>query len=240
VQNLYDIIYKLSQNCNTNEKLEKVFIKVFDEKDKVKLFRYRALTIEQLDELVESLQRRGIDIDNLQKSTIKQMMISLSHGCTTQEARTIASGMTPAHVATLKGLVQLYGKQRDYSDEVDSIYTFKQELHKLIGLDKTLSDEQKEVLEEICSEVDALKFESKLSQSFALRKFLKSMYLKALLNKDELLNLQSKAIREKLVQIYKKVELLDSVVDVGMGLFDKVTFLGDFIIKVGYSWILTP
>lgn len=233
MQNLYATLHKLSQNCNTSKKLEEVFIEVFGEKDKVKLFRYRALAIEQLEELVDVLQTRGIDIDNLQKSTIKQMMVSLSYGCVTQEASSIVSGMTPAHLATLKGLVQLYGKQRDYSDEVENIYTYKQELHKLIGLDTTLSDAQKEVLDEICLEVDTLKFESKLSQSFALRKFLKSMYLKALLNKDELLNIQNKDIKDKLVQIYKKAELLDSVVDVGLGLFSKVTFISSFIVKVG-------
>jgi len=233
MKNLYTTLHKLSQSCNTSKKLDEVFKEVFNEKDKVKLFRYRALAIEQLDELVEVLQIRGIDIDDLQKSTIKQMMVSLSYGCITQEARTIASGMTSAHLATLKGLVQLYGKQRDYSDEVDNIYSYKQELHKLIGLDTTLSDEQKEVLDEICLEVDALKFESKLSQSFALRKFLKSMYLKALLNKDELINIKNKKIKDKLVQIYKKVELLDTVVNVGMGLFNKVAFLGALIVKIG-------
>jgi len=233
MENLYNIIYELSQCCNTTERLDKVFIKVFDEKDKVKLFRYRALTIEQLDDLIEVLQRKGIDIDKLQKATIQNIQASLSHGCITQEARVIVTGLTSAHIATLKGLVQLYGKQRDYSDEVENIYTYKQELYKLIGLDTTLSDAQKEVLDEICLEVDSLKFESKLSQSFALRKFLKSMYLKALLNKDELLNIQNKDIKDKLVQIYKKAELLDSVVDVGLGLFSKVTFMSSFIVKVG-------
>ena len=61
--------------------------------------------------------------------------------------------------------------------------------------------------------------------ALAMKKFLKSIYLKALFYKDELSSIKNQEIKNKLIQIYKKVTLLDEVINLGLSASAKITFL---------------
>jgi hypothetical protein len=215
-----NIIGDMIQN-DSNQAIKTVFDKAFDESNLVEQFKLRVLFIEEIDKAIENTQKSK----NLLKS-FEDIRIAIAYPNLNEKVLTIAGKFTSSHIATIEQVLNI----NDYNQHssIEEISILNEDLKKIIETED-ISTEEKKIILAICRDIDTAKFEHKITGNNALKKLYFNITDKFVTNLDVLTSIKSNAIKNKLVEIYKKIETSNNMINTAISMYEKVSKIYDFI-----------
>ena len=185
-----DLIHS-SKNANINF----IFKKAFDEQDEVELLLKRGLVIEHCERVIKELDYEEDHFEDIYKA--------LTFYNLNAETKLIAQFLTKTHKKMIESTFKHY-KTVKKIHEVDEIVDLSDDL-KSEAENKDLTEIQKVIIYEICEAVENAKKEHDIVGNSAIKKLQEILIGKLFLYKDEIKNIKSEVIKEKLSKVCQKV-----------------------------------
>ncbi|MCG3671957.1 hypothetical protein [Aliarcobacter butzleri] len=180
-----------SQNSNINY----VFKKVFEEQNEVGLLLKRAIVIEHCERVLKELDYDENYFEDIYKAlTFHNLNAEIKH---------ISPFLTKTHKRMIESTFKHY-KSIKKIHEVDEIVDLSEDLKSDIE-SEDLTEPQRVLMYEICEAVENAKQEHDIVGNSAIKKLQEILIGKLFLYKDEIKNIKSEVIKEKLSKVYQKV-----------------------------------
>lgn len=206
---------------NNAQAIKTVFDKAFDESNQIKQFKLRVLFIEEIDKAIEKTQKSK----NL-LSSFEDIRMAITYPNLNEKASTIAGQFTSSHIANIEQVLNI----NDYNQHssIEEISILNDELKEIIETEE-ISPEERKLLLTICHDIDIAKFEHKITGNNALKKLYDNIIDKFVTNLDVLTSIKSNVIKDKLVEIYKKIETSNNMINTAISVYEKASKICDFI-----------
>lgn len=215
----------ICDNISSGKSIQSIFQKAFKEKDPLKLLKKRALLIDHCRHVLKELNYT--EEDALPFNDIYKVL--LFNNLDAQSDRGHGLNLTPAHKITFRTTFKMYGIVKKTSEVKEIVEASKALKQELLIEDKNLTEKQKEILNNICNEVDEAQEEHEMTGSLAINKLYERLIGKALIYKEELSGIKSKSIKDKLEKLYKKTQEVNEIMGFLLSIGDKLNkFIGFF------------
>ncbi len=211
-----EILEYISQEAKnkTNKSILLVYREAFSTTDDIELYQLRALLIEQMEKSLESTSKRKSTLD-----TFSEIYKALTFHNLSENIEKIRPLVTNAHVASVEAIFNLHDFKQDF-DAVDELSELNDELKEIIDTEE-LTPEQKKVIFGICYDVDNAKFEHKITGNNAMQKLYETMVGKLILHKNIIESIKSVKMKDKLQQVYSKIEIINKMMNTFTSLVNK-------------------
>ncbi len=185
-----------------------IFKQVFEVNNEIELFKRRALIIEHCERVAKELE---YDDD-----FFEEIFKGLCYNNLDYPIEHISKYLTITHKRQILSTFKHY-KSIKKIHEVDEIVELSDELKSNIE-NEDLTESQKKLIYEICETVENAKQEHDIVGNSAIKKLQEILMGKLFLYKEEIKNIKSETIKEKLRAIYKKVDEVNKLMGFALSL----------------------
>jgi len=223
--NPIDILGKIGDlinSKNTSKGIIHVYREAFGEEDNVKLFKLRALLLNELERIFESTNKS----QHIQKA-FDDIYMALSYPNLSNNMKDIQDKFTSGNIATLELAFTMRDFKQDF-EATDEISTLNEELKELLEVEY-ITETQKIIIKQICYEIDEVVEEYVITGNTAIQKLYDSLVGKLYLYQYELTNIDSHKINETLSKIYTKVDTLNKAMNTLMSIGSKAKDIIDLL-----------
>lgn len=191
------ILCELCDLISTNDKkipILNIFQKVFETDKHIELLKKRALIIEHCERVAKEL---GYEDD-----FFEEILEGLCFKNLDYPIENIINNFKPYKKLVISTFNHYKSIKKVH--EVDEIIELSDELKENIETEN-LTETQKQIVYEVCEAVENAKKEHDIVGNSAIKKLEEILIGKLFLYKDEIKNIKSESIKEKLSKVYKKV-----------------------------------
>ena len=149
--------------ANPNKTILDIYRDAFNEKDIVILFKLRALLIEQIEEVIKSVPE-----SKHTSKAFNDLYVGLTQSNLSLTSNYINTYFTSGNVASVGLAFEIKEFKQDFN-AINEIVQLKTDLQDSIA-DEDITQEEEEILLEICYEIDKAAFEHKITGNTAIRK----------------------------------------------------------------------
>ena len=224
--NPINIINKIKDELikNSSQTILAAYKIAFNETDLVKLFQLRSLMLDQISAVMESTSK-----SNNIKQTFNEISLALAHPNMNDKITIITDRFTSAHISSIEQAFE-NSKFNQNFEEVEEISELNEKLKESIE-SEDISDEDKKIILEICSDVDIAKYEHNITGNSAIKKLHEVMLGKLLFYKD-IVSTQNPKIVKNLSNLYEKIVKVNSKMNTITNVASKVDLVIDYIQKL--------
>lgn len=215
--NAEEIIVKLCDNAKSTLTVWGVFAEAFDERDPVELLKKRAFLIEHCEYVLKELK-----LEEEELGGFKDVFEALSHNNLKEQMNVLSDLLTPTHKVMVRSTFKFYGfKQVRREHDVQELVNISRELRDEICADEDLTQEQKEVLLDVCNAVEQSKDEHDMVGNHAISKLHERLVGKAMLSQNVFSSIKNKVILEKVKKLYAEVQKVNEIMGFLISMGDK-------------------
>jgi len=207
---------------NSSKNIYNVFKEAFESNDPIELFYLRSLLIEQIDYVTEHTKKS----DNTLQA-FKDIKLALTYSYLDKNINQIKNLITPSHISALEQAFEIQDFKQNF-DSMDDISKANDELKDIIETEEITNDEKK-ILLEICHDVEQAIHNHNILGNKAIKKLHESLLGKLISYGSLIKNIKSKAIKEKLGNLYYKIEKANKAMNTFTNLIDKVSEIINFL-----------
>lgn len=221
-KNVDEVICELCDLVSNSSKaisILSIFQQVFETNDEIELFKRRALIIEHCERVAKEL--------NYDDDFFGEIFQGLCFKNLDYPIENIAKYLTKTHKKLVISTFNHY-KSIKKVNEVDEIVELSDELKSDIE-NEDLTETQKVLMYEICEAIENAKQEHHIVGNYAIKKLQEILMGKLFLYKEEIKNIKSEAIKEKLGKIYKKVDEVNKLMGFALSLKNNTINFLDWI-----------
>lgn len=214
-KNVDGILCKLCDLVNNGDdrtSINIIFEKVFEEKNQIELLLKRAIVIEHCQRVLKQLDYPEDHFEDIYK-------VLCFHNLSLPKT-SISQFLTKTHKRMIQSTFALHRTIKKIH-EVDDLVQVSNELKSCIE-DENLTQSEKILMYEICESVENAKKEHDIVGNSAIKKLHEILIGKFFLYKDQIKNIKSQKIKEKLFNVYKKTEEVNKVLGFLISLKDNV------------------
>jgi uncharacterized Zn finger protein len=213
IEILEKIVQELSVQ-NSNKSILIVYREAFNSSDDIELFKLRALLMKQMESSLEHTSK-----SNNILQTFNEICKGLTYYNLAENIKSIAPFITNAHLTSVEAIFMLQNFKQDF-DAVDEIEKLNDELKDIIETEE-ITSEQKEIILEVCSDVDTAIFEHKITGNNAIKKLHESILMKLTFHENIIKSIKSIEIKNKFIAVCSKVESINKVMNTVTSLASK-------------------
>jgi hypothetical protein len=208
----------LISNSDNKISILSIFQKVFETKNQIELFKRRAMIIEHCERVAKELGHEDDFFEEiLQGLCFKNLDYPVDN---------VIINFKPYKKLVISTFKHYQSIKKEH--EVDDIIELCDELKSDIE-NEDLTEPQKRLMYEICEAVENAKQEHNIVGNSAIKKLQEILMGKLFLYKEEIKNIKSEAIKEKLGKIYKKVDEVNKLMGFALSLKNNTINFLDWI-----------
>ena len=220
-----DIIDYICDNISSEKSIQSILKKAFKEQDPLKLLKKRALLIDHCRHVLKELnytEEETLPFNDIYK-------ILLFNNLDAQSDRGHGLHLTPTHKIMFRTTFKMYGIIKKTSEVKEILEASKALKHQVVEEDETLTQQQKEILNDVFNIVHEAKEEHEMIGNLAINKLYERLIGKALIYKEELSSIKSQTVKDKLEKLYKKTQEVNEIMGFLLSIGDKLNkFIGFF------------